>query len=79
MAVENNDSKKGWNMNVVVGPGEHIDVKTVKEQAEAEVREERIKAAKEKVKRKLKEIDTAELVLRNLKRELDDIYAELSQ
>lgn len=58
---------------------ENLDIQNVKEQAEAEVKTERLEAAKRKVKNKLKEINTAEEVVRNLERELDDIYAELSQ
>lgn len=56
-----------------------MDITKVKEEAEKEVREEVLKEAKEEVKEKLKEIADAELVVRNLKRELDDLFARLSE
>lgn len=52
---------------------------SIREQAEKEVAEEKQKAAKEKIKIKLKELDKAELVVRNIKRELDDLIIEISQ
>ena len=54
------------------------NVKSLREQAEAEVAEERAKAAKEKIKTKLKDLDRAELVVRNIKREIDDLMIEIS-
>lgn len=53
------------------------DLTKVKEEAEKEVQEERIAQAKSKIKRKMKEIADSELITRNLKRELDDLYAEI--
>lgn len=55
------------------------DVKSLREQAEKEVAEEKAKAAKEKIKTKLKELDKAELIVRNIKRELEDLMIEVSQ
>lgn len=54
------------------------ETQTLREQAEKEVAEEKQKAAKEKIKIKLKELDKAELVVRNIKRELDDLMIEIS-
>lgn len=56
-----------------------IDVKKVREEAEKEVQEERVTIAKKKVKMKLKEIADSELIVRNLKRELEDLYLEISE
>lgn len=49
----------------------------VKDEANIELAEERKAEAKRLIKNKMKEIDKAELVVRNLKRELDDLYAEM--
>jgi len=56
-----------------------IDISKVKEEAEKEVAEEKIKAAKTLVKDKLKELDDAKEVVRNVQRELEDLYAEIAQ
>lgn len=56
-----------------------IDIKQVKEEAEKEIREERMKVAKGKVKDKLTAIHKAEQIVANLKRELEDLYAEIGQ
>lgn len=56
-----------------------FDIKKAKEEAEKEIAEERVKKAKEKIKLKLREIDAAKKILANHQRELDDLYAELSQ
>lgn len=53
-------------------------VKTLHEQAEKEVAEEKAKAAKEKIKVKLKDLDKAKLVVRNIERELEDLMIEIS-
>lgn len=50
-----------------------IDVKSIQQEAEKEVRDEVSKAAKEKIKAKLKQISAAETVLANLRREYDDL------
>lgn len=72
ISIQNNFYKKGKPMAL-------MDITKVKEEAEKEVREEVLKEAKEEVKEKLKEIADAELVVRNLKRELDDLFARLSE
>lgn len=56
-----------------------MDVKQIKKQAQKEFDEERTKEAKEKYKRKLKELATAEKVVANIKREIEDLDDELSQ
>jgi hypothetical protein len=56
-----------------------IDIKKVQDDAQAEYAQERMKDAKEKVKEKLKLIEKAKLVVRNLERELEDLYATLGQ
>lgn len=56
-----------------------FDIKKVKETAEKEYREEKEKEAKEKIKVKLKELDKAKQVVRNLERELDDLYLQISE
>lgn len=56
-----------------------IDIKKVREEAEKEVGEEKIETAKRQVKQKMKEIETARKIVRNLERELDDIYATIGE
>jgi DNA anti-recombination protein RmuC len=56
-----------------------LDIKKVQEEAQQELVQERMEKAKKQVKSKLNEIATAEKVVANLKRELDDLYAELGQ
>lgn len=56
-----------------------IDIKAVKTEAEKEFREEKFKEAKIKVKAKLQELHRAELIVKNLKAELQDIYDEIGQ
>lgn len=54
------------------------DAKSLREQAEEEVAQEKAKAAKEKIKIKLKELDKAKLIVRNIERELEDLMVEVS-
>lgn len=56
-----------------------IDVNELKKQAEAEVREEQMKNAKEKIKVLLRKKEQAKQVHANIERELNDAYAELGQ
>lgn len=56
-----------------------LDAKKVQEEAEAEVREEQTKAAKEKIKVLLRKKAQAQLVLANIDREIGDAYAEIGQ
>lgn len=55
-----------------------LDVQEARKQAEAEVAEEKFSSAKHSIKLKLKEIERAEKVVRNLKRELEDLYLEIT-
>lgn len=54
-----------------------FDIKKVKEDAEKEVREEREKAAKERIKAKLKDLDKARAIMKNIERELEDLYQDI--
>lgn len=54
-----------------------IDIKKVQEEAEKEIRDEKTKLAKDKIKSKLQEKDKAKKVLKNIERELKDIYADV--
>lgn len=56
-----------------------IDVKKVKEEATKEYNEEKEREAKSKVKKIMKDLDKAKLVVRNLERELEDCLAEVGQ
>ena len=56
-----------------------LDAKKVQEEAEAEVREEQTKAAKEKIKVLLRKKAQAQLMLANIDREIGDAYAEIGQ
>lgn len=56
-----------------------IDVNEVKKQAEAEVREEKLKGAKEKIKTLLRKEDQAKQVLLNIQKELADAYATIGE
>lgn len=56
-----------------------FDIKKAQEEATKEFLDEKQKHAKERIKDKLKLLDKAELVVKNLRRELDDLYVELGQ
>ena len=56
-----------------------LDVKAVQEAALKEVNEEKMTAAKNKVKAKMRELSSAKKVVANIERELEDIYADLGQ
>lgn len=56
-----------------------VDVKKAKEEALKEVNEEREKEAKIKIKSKLNELEKSRKVVKNIERELEDLYDELSQ
>ena len=51
---------------------------TVKEQAQEEFEAEKQKAAVDRLKTKLRELDSASKVVRNIKREIEDLEDELS-
>jgi hypothetical protein len=54
-----------------------MDINKVKAEAEAEVREEQMKRAKERIKCKLRELESAKKIVGNIQRELDDLYVEI--
>lgn len=56
-----------------------LDFKKIREEAEAEFEKERGEKAKQRLKIKLKELDTARQVVKNLERELEDLEDELQQ
>lgn len=56
-----------------------LDIKKIEEEAQKEYREERETEAKEQVKEKLKELENAKHAVRNIERELKDLYAELTE
>ncbi len=56
-----------------------IDVNKLKADAESEVREEKVKTAKEKIKALLRKKDQAQTVVNNIEREIADCYAEIGQ
>lgn len=56
-----------------------IDIKKVQEEAEKEFNEEKMTKAKNRVKGKLKELESAKQIVRNLERELQDIYATIDE
>jgi hypothetical protein len=55
-----------------------IDIKTLEEEALAEVRDERVKKAKRQLKEKLQQIENAKLILANLEREKADLLVSIS-
>lgn len=54
-----------------------IDFKQVRKEATQQLQEERIQEATKKFKAKIKEVEAARTVLRNLERELDVLEDEL--
>jgi len=56
-----------------------MDISKVKEEAAKELREEREAAAKKQIKDKMKELEAAKLIVRNLERELEDLYGEITE
>lgn len=57
----------------------NIEVASAKQLAEKELKEERVKEATAKIKSKLKEIEKAKQIVKNLERELEDLELEISQ
>ena len=55
-----------------------IDVAKVKAEAQKELDEERNGEAKKRMKAKLRELKTAEQVVANIKREIEDLEEELA-
>jgi hypothetical protein len=56
-----------------------FDIKGLADECEKEVQAERLEAAKRRVKTKLREREQAKAILANIDRELEDIYAAISQ
>ena len=56
-----------------------IDIKKVQEEAQAEIRKEREEKAKGQIKAKMKQVEQAEIIVMNLKRELDDLIATIGE
>ena len=54
------------------------NMKSIRQQAEDEIRTERRKYAKETLKKKLLQLADAEQIVENLKRELDELEHELA-
>ena len=54
-----------------------IDIKKAEQEAKEELAKERTEEVKRKLKTKMKEIETAKLVVRNLEREYEDLVTEL--
>lgn len=56
-----------------------VDISKAKKEAEEEVEKEDMELAKRKYKSKLQELKAAEKVVKNVKRELEDLDDELSK
>ena len=56
-----------------------IDITQVKVEAEKELREERMKDAKSRIKLQLTKIHAAKKIVANLERELEDLYVVVGQ
>lgn len=56
-----------------------LDINEIKKAAEAEVKEEKMKNAKEKIKNLLRKEDQAKQVLLNIQKELADAYATIGE
>lgn len=56
-----------------------IDLNSVKNKAESEIRDEQMEKATEKIKTLLRKEILATQILNNIKREIADAYAELGQ
>lgn len=56
-----------------------LSIQTVIDEAEKELTEEKLKAAKTKIKAKMKELDGAKAVVANIERELEDLYVTVGQ
>lgn len=55
-----------------------VNLKEIADEAREELAEERRDQAKRKIKAKLRQIQDARLIVSNLERELEDLYAELA-
>lgn len=55
-----------------------IDIKAVKEEARKEIAEEQGKKAKDALKKKLRDLEAAKNIVRNIEREINDIEASIA-
>jgi len=55
-----------------------LDMKKIKEDATAELIKEREENAKKRIKAKLRDLDNARIVVANLEREVEDLYAAIA-
>lgn len=55
-----------------------IKPETIEEEAIREIQEEKSKKAKEALKRKLRELDSAQSVVKNIEREISDLKASIT-
>lgn len=55
----------------------HISTKSVREQAEEELKAERSESAKEALKIKLRELDRAKAIVANIERQIADLEASI--
>ncbi len=56
-----------------------LDIKSVKEEAEKQIRDEKMKAAKEKIVGLLRKKEQAQTVLNNIDKEIADAYAAIGE
>lgn len=54
-----------------------MDITKIKSEALKEIQEEKATKAKGQIKAKLKQLEDARLIVRNIERELEDLYDEL--
>jgi hypothetical protein len=57
----------------------NVTVKSIFEEAENEIRKEKIGNAKRKIKDKLRQLSDAQRVVSNLKREVEELQLEIKQ
>lgn len=58
---------------------ELTDVKSLREEAQKEYEQEKQAEAKKQIKAKLKELDNAKKIVRNIEREIEDLQLKLTQ
>lgn len=56
-----------------------LDIKKIKEEALKEVNKDAEEKAKSLIKNKLREVEQARKILRNLERELEDLYVDIAE
>ena len=58
--------------------GTGVDAASIEEQARKELAEEKAKKAKEALKIKLRSLDSAQQIVKNIEREIEDLKASLT-